>query len=106
MNRLLRGIIVVAATACALLVGTTGALAAPGNGAVIVPTFCSLSVPGIGGAEGPGTVTMLPNGSQVINCKAELLATATAPARAVKVEFGNCIAIVTPSGHVAGVCRP
>lgn len=106
MHRLLRGLIVAAATTGALLVGAAGGSAAPGKGALVVPTFCSIVLPGIGTAEGPGQVILLPNGSTVINCSAELLATATAPAKAVRIESGGCLSVVTPSGHVIATCRP
>jgi hypothetical protein len=106
MHRLLRGLVVAAATTCALLVGATGGLAAPGKGALVVPTFCSIILPGIGTAEGPGQVVLLPNGGTVINCSAQLLTTAAAPAKAVRIESGGCLSVVSPSGHVIATCRP
>jgi hypothetical protein len=105
MHQLLRGMIVAAATTCALLVGAAGGLAAPGNGALVVPTFCSIILPGIGTAEGPGKVVLLPNGGEVIKCSADLLSTAIAPAKVVRIESAGCISIVLPNGSVNATCR-
>lgn len=106
MHRFLRGMIVAAATTCALLVGAAGGLAAPGKGALVVPTFCSIILPGIGTAEGPGRVVLLPNGSEVIHCSAQLLSTAAVPAKTVRIESDGCLSVVMPSGDVLATCRP
>jgi hypothetical protein len=106
MKRLLRPFVASVVGVGALLVGPAAAGGAPGGGAIVVPTTCLITLPGFGTATGPGTVTILPTGAQVIQCSAQLPPAATLPTRAVRIENGSCVTIVTPSGHVIGHCRP
>jgi hypothetical protein len=79
--------------------------AAPGNGPIAVPTFCSVDIPGYGEATGPGSLAVLPNGDEVVHCNAQLPAGTPRPEKALTLRSGSCLIVLSSSGHVAARCR-
>jgi hypothetical protein len=82
--------------------GTAGA--APGGGAVSMPTNCLVSTPGFPDATGVGRIVSTPSGAQKVNCHAQLPGSTTLPGKATQVASGPCTIVVTPSGRVNARC--
>lgn len=103
--RRIRRVGVLGCLSMAVLSGT--ATAAPGGaGALVLPSPCSLSLPGGFLATGEGTQIVLPNGSELVRCDATLVPGSPVPSRTVTISAGDCLTVVTPTGHVVGHCRP
>ena len=105
MIGLRRGVVVGLTGACALVVAAAPGSAAPGGGAVVVPSTCTVTVPGFPDATGEARVTLLPNGRQHVNCNAQLPAGAPTPPRNTKFDLGACTVTISKSGAVTSHCH-
>lgn len=99
-----RGVVVGLTGACALVVAAGPGWAAPGGGAVVVPSTCTVSVPGFPDATGSAKVVLTPSGRQHVNCDAQLPAGSQAPSKTTKFDLGACTVTITKSGNVNSNC--
>lgn len=90
--------------ASAFVLGVMGggvAAAAPGGGAVTVPSTCLISLPGLfPDVTGTARIVVTPQGGQRVSCHAQLPAGVAPPAKALRIASGSTLIVVTPSGQI------